>query len=211
MSMDLTTYTGLQAAIADFLNRDDLTNELPGFITLAESRIARLVRRKTIRDDRFSISTEVTAVPTDCAEVRAISPLSGTPTRDRALKNVTPSMLADMRAETAGVAGVPVIFSVIDGNIVVSPPPSTPLTARIVYFQKLVPLSGTNPSNVVLAEAPDIYLYGALAESAGFLEHDERAAMWDARFQTAIDELNDKREREETASNIHAARLPTVF
>ena len=209
--MDLTTYTGLQAAVADFLNRDDLTDQLPGFIALAEARIARLVRRKTVRNDAFSITAEATALPADCTEVRSISPRTGTPTRDRGLRNVTPTMLADLRAQTAGVAGVPVAFAVIDGQLVVAPAPSTTMTARIVYYQSLVPLSATNETNVVLAEAPDVYLYGALVESAGFLEHDERAALWDARFQAAVAELNAKRDREETAANLHAARLPVVF
>jgi hypothetical protein len=209
--MDFTDYNGLKSAIAEFLNRDDLTAQIPGFIQLAEARIRRTVRRKTVRNDAFSISTEATAVPADCQELRSLSPLTGSPSRDRGLKNATPSMLADMRAATAGVGGNPVMFAVIDGNIVVAPPPNQAYTYRAVYFQKLVPLSGSNTTNVVLTEAPDIYLYGALCESAPYLEHDERIPVWDGRFSSAVDELNAAREREETAANLHAARLPVTF
>lgn len=209
--MDFTNYAGLQSAVAEFLARDDLTAQIPGFIQLAEARIKRGVRRKTVRNDAFSISTEATTVPTDCQEIRSLSPLSGIPTRDRPLKNATPSMLADMRALTAGINAVPQLFAVIDGNIVVSPPPSQAGTYRITYFQKLVPLSNTNTTNEVLTEAPDIYLYGALCESAPYLEHDERLALWNSRFESAVAELNAAREREETAANLHAARLPVWF
>ena len=34
--MPLTTYDELKASIADFLNRSDLTNAIPDFISLAE-------------------------------------------------------------------------------------------------------------------------------------------------------------------------------
>lgn len=213
MAMDLTTYTGLQAAISSFLNRGDADtlNAIPGFIALAEARMQRDIRRKTVRNDAFAIATEATVLPADCAELRSVQPLTGTPTRDRPLKNATPAMLADMRAATAGINGVPRLFAVIDGNIVVSPPPSQSYLHRITYFQKIVPLSGSVASNAVLAEAPDIYLYGALAESAPYLVHDERLPLWDARYTSSVDSLNAKREREETAASLHAARLPVVY
>ena len=42
--MPITTYTELKAAIADFLNRDDLSAVVPTFISLAEADIQRRVR-----------------------------------------------------------------------------------------------------------------------------------------------------------------------
>ena len=42
--MALTTYTELKAAIADFLNRDDLTTSIDDFIRLAEAQMNREVR-----------------------------------------------------------------------------------------------------------------------------------------------------------------------
>ena len=42
--MALTTYTGLKASIADFLNRDDLTSVIPDFVALAEAQINRDIR-----------------------------------------------------------------------------------------------------------------------------------------------------------------------
>lgn len=209
--MDFTTYTGLKAAIADFLNRDDLTSQIPGFITLAEAKIKRQVRRKTVRSDVFSIAAEATDLPADCAEIRYLLPLTGSPSRDQPLKIATPAMLADWRAMTAGVADVPRVFAIVDTKLLVAPPPSQAYTYRIIYYQTLTALSGTNASNSVLAEAPDIYLYGALAEAAPYLEHDERVAMWKELFNDAIDDLNDKRQREETAAFMQAARLPRVL
>lgn len=209
--MALDTYTGLKSLVADFLNRDDLTAQIPDFITLCEAKIARKVRRKTIRNDAFAIAAEATTLPADCAELRYVLPLTGSPARDQPLKVATPAMLADWRSLTSGVSDVPRVFTVIDDKLLVAPPPSQSCTYRVIYFQKLVPLSGSNASNTVLAEAPDIYLYGTLAEAAPYLEHDERLALWKGLFEEAIDDLNDKRQREETAAFLSAARLPTVF
>ena len=39
--MPLSNYTELQASIADTLNRDDLTNQIPDFIRLAEAQLGR--------------------------------------------------------------------------------------------------------------------------------------------------------------------------
>ena len=42
--MAITNYTNLQTAIADFLNRDDLTSVIPTFIQLAEAQFSRELR-----------------------------------------------------------------------------------------------------------------------------------------------------------------------
>ena len=39
--MAITTYTDLQAGIANFLARSDLSAQIPDFITLAEARLSR--------------------------------------------------------------------------------------------------------------------------------------------------------------------------
>ena len=44
--MALGNYTELQASIADFLNRSDLTLVIPDFITMAEADMNRTLRIK---------------------------------------------------------------------------------------------------------------------------------------------------------------------
>ena len=45
--MSMTTYDGLKASIANWLNRTDLATEIPDFIELAENRIFHEVRVPT--------------------------------------------------------------------------------------------------------------------------------------------------------------------
>lgn len=207
--MALTNYTTLQAAVADWLNRTDLTSQIPDFITLCEAELKRRVRRTSVRTT-IGLSTEETTAPADMAELRAASLESGSPYRDMPMRLCTPVMLSETRARTGAVAGRPTDILLTAGKIIVCPIPDQAYTARIVYFQQLTPLSGT-ATNAILTEAPDAYLFGTLLQAAPFLEHDERMAVWQGKFDNAIEQLNTVRMDEEHNASVRDARLPRVF
>lgn len=206
----LDNYTNLQVSIAAWLDRTDLTDMIPAFIDLAEAEIDRVLRR-TVTRQTITISSESTNLGSTIAELRSVRLVTASPQMDTALDVVTPEMLAETRARHSAVSGRPVAASVIGGNLVVAPAPDRAYTAEIVAYLGLVPLSGTNATNVVLTEAPDLYLYGALKHSAPFLQHDERVELWANLFQTALDQLHSRREREEHGANMRPMRLPVVF
>ena len=54
--MAISTYAELKTAIANFLARDDLTNEIDDFIDLAESRISRELETR-LQDTRTTLTT----------------------------------------------------------------------------------------------------------------------------------------------------------
>lgn len=207
--MDLSSYTGLQTAVADYLNRTDLPDRIPTFISLAEAQIKRRLRRRTTRTT-ITIAQESTTLPADVAELRSIHLLTSSRWRDTPLLIGTPEQLAETRASFM-VAGRPVRAAMIGRQLVVAPEPDASYNADLVYFAQLTPLSASVSTNDVLAEAPDLYLFGALMEAAPFLEHDERAPLWKEKFDTAIDQLNAVREGEETNASIRAVRLPRRF
>ena len=208
-TLDFSNYTALQNSIAKELNRTDLSDAIPGFIVLAEAEIARRVRRKTITRS-IQIAAVSTPLPADCAELRSCRLVTGFPTLDLPLRNGTPEMLAEVRADYA-IAGRPVAFTVTDGALVVAPAPDSAYTVELQYFERLASLSETTATNSVLLEAPDIYFYGALIHSAPYLEHDERLATWSGLFEKAVVQLDEAREREETNASIRPVRLPRVF
>ena len=77
--INLTTYAGLQDAIAQWLNRTDLTNQITGFIAMAEASMSRRIRRKTITNS-VGMSQQSNTLPTDCAELRSIRPVTSSQT-----------------------------------------------------------------------------------------------------------------------------------
>ena len=67
--MAITTYAELQAAIADTLNRDDLTSAIPNFITLAEADMQRRLRHwRQEKRSTAEIDTQYSAIPADFLE-----------------------------------------------------------------------------------------------------------------------------------------------
>jgi hypothetical protein len=207
--LDLSTYTGLKGSIASYLWRSDMTEQIPAFIQLAEAQIRRRLRRKSIRTS-ITVAQESTTLPANCAEIRSLHFLTSFRGRDLPIRVGTPEQLAETRASYGG-AGRPIAAAMIGGFLVVAPEPDQSYLADLVYFEKLSPLSDSNTTNSVLDEAPDLYLFGALMEAAPYLEHDERIPVWQAKYETALSELEAVREREETNASLRAVRLGRVF
>lgn len=208
--MSLDTYTNLKAEVADWLNRTDLTTQIPTFIALAEAEMKRRLRRYSTRTT-ITISTEESTLPTTVAELRSISLESGSPTQDMPIRIGTPEMIAERKARAGATTGRPTDAFLIGRILVVSPVPDQSYTARIVYYAQLTPLSASVATNSELTEAPDAYLFGALWQAELFLEHDERATSWLTKFDAAIEQLNLVRENEEFRASIRSLRLPMVF
>ena len=208
--MALDTSANFQLAIADWLNRSDLTARIPDFIALCEAKIRRKLKRKTIRNASWAITLEYQPLPNDCSEMRSIRLVSSMSYLDKPIALVTPEALSDHRAAFQNIAGRPQWASVVDGNLLFVPKPDQSYVADITYFEKFTSLNSAS-SNSILAESPDIYLYGVLMEAAPYLEHEERIPVWENRFENAIADAEVQLNREEYAGSTHPARLPVVF
>ncbi len=68
------TYTGLQASIAGYLHRADLTSNIPDFVALAEARIARDLRLR----NQIDFDTLTTTVGTAGAGLTDLGGMSTT-------------------------------------------------------------------------------------------------------------------------------------
>ena len=208
--MALTTYTELKASVADWLNRTDLTTVIPDFISLAEAELKRRLRRATESTTIYISAANMTG-PTDMAEPITLRLSTARPVQDRPLWLCTPEMLAEVRARAAGVSSRPTHYAYYDGQLQFAPVPDQSYDGILLYAQQLTALSASVASNAVLAEAPDLYLYGALLQAAQYMEHDERIGVWQSKFETAMEQLNEVRERESYGAGLKEMRLPVVF
>lgn len=209
--MALTSYATLKTAIADWLNRTDLTTAIGAdLIPLAEAEMKRRVRRST-ESTTIYISAANMNGPSDMVEPMHLRLDSSDPTRDISLKLCTPEMLTDVRARAGGVEGRPTHYAFYDGQLQFAPTPDQSYDGILLYKQGFTALSDANTSNTILVDAPDIYLFGALLQAAPYLEHDERIAVWQMKFDNAIDQYNEQAERESYGAGFKEARLPVVF
>lgn len=185
--MALSTYTELKASVADWLNRTDLTSVIPDFIALAEAQIERTLRtRQMIVRATASIDTEYSAVPADFLETKSIK-LNTNPVTALTFESV--DALDSLKSTTYISAGKPQYFSIVGGQVRVLPVPDSTYTAELIYYAKLSKLSGSNATNWLLTQAPDVYLYGSLMQAAPYLKDDSRIPVWAAIYTRGLEEL----------------------
>ena len=181
--MTIATYSDLQAAVASWIARADLGANIPDFIALFEAVASRRLRLRQQESATTLVpSAGVAALPADYLAWRRVTWTGQTP---RELEYVHPSYLHALYPTPP--ADLPRLFTIEGGSLTVAPTDSTALTFD--YFQKMPSLSNSNPSNWLLAAAPDIYLFGALAEAHGFVKDAESLALWKSRRDELFDEI----------------------
>ena len=195
--MSISTYAELKSAIADFLNRDDLTSVIPTFISLAEARIARDLRHwKQEKRVTTAVDERYENLPNDWLELIQIKLTDG--------GNVTSISYAEMeRMRVASpAAGKPKYVSINADQIELYPTPDASYDLTIVYYARIPALSDADPDNWLLVDAPDVYLYGALINSAPYLADDQRAQIWGTLYGSAMEGLRVENERAKFAGPV---------
>jgi len=185
--MSLDTYSNLQTSIANFLARDDLTTNIPDFISLAEARMSRELDTRS-QEASTTISTvagtESYALPTDLREIRVVK-INNNP--NRVLDFATPDSF--FKTHSSEGQGTPVSYTIIGTNIHVRPIPDSVVTIEVIFGNGITALSDSNTSNTVLTRHPDCYLYGSLVAAHTFLMDEARATQYDALFSRALTEV----------------------
>jgi len=192
--MAINTFTTLKSAIADFLNRDDLTSAIENFIALSEAQINRDIRHwkmETRASGQQSASDEYSQVPANWMEtIRFHITDNGT----SPLELISRAAMADKRASNNDAIGTPTHYTHADGQFQFYPTPSSEINTELLYYAKTTALSSSNADNWLLLEAPDVYLYGALLHSAPYLGEDERVAVWAQMYSASVSRLNEASE-----------------
>ena len=190
--MALANYTDLQASIASWLHRSDLTSVIPDLVALAEARIARdlrLANQLQTATLNCVAGTNTVAVPSGFLEFENLT-LNTDPTRSLAF--VSYEYLSAKYDH--GTEGIPVHYSIVGTNLVLGPTPDSAYTITADYYKRLDPLA-TTPTNWLLTNHPGVYLFGALAEAAPFVEDDQRVALWEGKYRTEVSMLADADQR----------------
>ena len=186
--MAITTYAELKSAVADFLNRDDLTNTIDTFIDMAEAQLNRDVRHwKMEQRSTAEIDDQYLTLPTDWLETIRLTMQDTVP---YVLNLASRDQIEEYRLRGADVSGKPVYYSHIAGEIELYPTPDATYDIEMLYTQKIDALSDSNTSNWLLTEAPDLYLYAVLMETAIYLRDDDRIAAYASMYQNKLAALN---------------------
>lgn len=189
--MAISTYSDLKAAVADWLNRSDLTATIPNFIALAEADINSHFDLRTVESDQLVSATpgsRYVALPTGFREAQNLW-INWPYGRGTPLRFVTPELLT-----TIATPGAPLLWCIDGDNIAFERPADQAysLTLRMIGG---VGLSDTSPANLILTNYPNVYLYGALREAAPYLRDPEASGLWEAKYADAITKAKAKENR----------------
>ena len=188
--MAIGTYAELQTAVANWLDRDDLTDRIPEFIALAEARFNRVLRLRSM-EAKYTADTVAgqrnLALPTSYIQMRNFqvntSPLT-------TLSYVTPEIYD--RLWGGSTSGTPKFYTILANEVSFGPIPGSVMEVEMLFYKKFDNLSGVTTTNSLLTDSPDLYLYGAMMEAEPFIMNDERVPLWAAALDRAVSDMQEQ-------------------
>ena len=152
--MAINTYGTLQTAVANWLDRDDLTDRIPEFISLCEAtfnRVLRIRAMETTVSDTTVGGTKTDALPTGYLQMREIH-LTTSPVVS--LSYITPEIM--YRIRSGSTTGEPNSYTIVGDNILFGPTPSGAYTYDMTYYKAFDALTDVATTNWVILNAPDL-------------------------------------------------------
>ena len=207
--MAVDTLNELRSEIADTIRRNSLLQTVTRYSAgTVESAIDRAIQKAEKRINRrlrvieLESSTTITlassvassTLPADFAGVRLIyrdsNPIVPITFQD-------PYTLFNTHPNTAQNSPENYTIHGIGANatnaklITFRPVPSGSTSIVLWYYRTLEPLTDANPTNTILTNYPDLYLYGALIELMPYLRDDVRVQTWKGAFDEAIKDIEE--------------------
>lgn len=196
----ITDFTSLQEAALQWIGRDDDPNDdvrrnIGTMVTLAETKLRPRLKGIRILKTRAKalLDEEWEWLPSNFAHMSSVSVL---PANDEAreyplsYKGEQQFIAERLRLVSTTAPACVTMFTTIGRQIRFGPwhgDPGDATMFRIIYYARPVPLSDSNPTNELLAEHPEIYLYATLVETAPYISDDGRINVWRGALDDAID------------------------
>jgi hypothetical protein len=190
--MAIGNYTELQSAVANWLNRSDLTTRIPEFIQLAEARIKAEVRIREMlnrADLAIADGDRYVNLPSDFLDHKYLRlKIPDATTGRRYYPDLTEISIHELTLKSVNDARTPWFYAIHE-QIEFDSESDQAYTAEIYYYMQIAALSVTS-TNVLLTRSPNVYLFSSLAEAAPFLMGDERVPVWESKYAQTRDALN---------------------
>ena len=197
----ITDYDSLQAAVAEYLKRVDLTDKIKVFIQMAEARIFSEPKlnlknlEKRVTSDTV-VNQAYYGIPTDVKSFRHIKltlPSTGDQggTRKKKLQYMPPERFDTEFPDQLDMERLqePIAWTTTGDEIVLAPAPNAVNEMEIFYHAKWTALSDASPTNWLITNQPDIYLYASLVESSPYLVDDKRMVTWADLYKEARERI----------------------
>jgi hypothetical protein len=185
--MSIATYSELKTAVANYLARTDLTDQIPDFIRFAEIRLRRELRIRQMLKTVTSSTTggdSTVELPSDFLEIRDFLVVSN-PVQP--LTYSSPAVFSRNTRSTQ--SGMPLDYTILSTEFQLAPIPDSTYTVKLLYYFAPTFLGDSNQSNAFMVNAPDALLYAALIEAEPYIMNDARVNTWGSMYDRAISTL----------------------
>lgn len=196
--MSITNYGELKTAVANWLNRDDLTTYIPDFVAMGEQyinrdlRVAAMISRVTAQT---TASTAYLDLPTDFVEMLNVQ----INVSDKyPLSYMSPEV---MDSKYSSATGTPKFYSIVGDEIQFAPIPDSAYTIELAYFKSFTAQSADSDSSWLHTNAKDLLLYGSLIAAEPFLKNDSRIATWQGMYTAGVRQLNRQYNRQKASGS----------
>lgn len=165
------------------------TASLERLVTVAQRRIYREVRSRWNEQSftGITVTSNLAPLPSDYASASIVH------FGRRALKPVAEEVIRDYWDSSGSTE---LYFADAGPNLTFWPAIANGTALQGRYFAILPDLTNTNfASNLLMANADDLFVYAALVESAAFFGARQDMPQWEAKYQSIVEALNTQRMR----------------
>ncbi len=202
--MTIATYAQLKTAVTSWMdvNASDLSTKIDDLVTIAEKRI---FREAFTKDNEAALSGTITSgvipVPSDYIKLK-FAYIDATPVQMLARRS-NESLLGEYPSRSA--SGKPKAIARQGTDFIFGPYPDSGYTVAGVYYKK----AGTLSSAVydLFTNNPDLYLFACLAESEILIGRDNRIAVWEAKYNKILNDVNQLANTEDSSGGSLQIRL----
>lgn len=190
--MALNSFTTIKDASLRWLNRvgfTELEDDIEDLMQIAQRSIWRTANLNAmVNIATIQVGARIVAQPADILRVRSMTLQKGSQSHDLKGKDLRTVYLARD-------VDTPRYYASQDTNFVFGPDPDQTYTVDIIFYKALTNISSTNTTNWVSDNYPELIMWSTLYEALLFLKDDNRAAVWKAKYDTLLAEI-EKSERE---------------
>ena len=179
-----SNYAAWIAGVKDWLDADNLTDaQIGAFLGLAQARLDRELNAWEMEATEDVASfLNILSLPDDFSRIRQVS-VAGVGTYDASTKgeiaNLTAKRDESRRLFAIDAGAIQLYPNVIDGTMV-----------TIDYYVKVPEISASVPTNLFTTNYADVMLWASLVEGSIFIVEDERGAIFEAKYRTALEQSN---------------------
>ena len=180
--MSITNYSELLTAVANWINRGDLTDRIPEYIAFAEAKMnGRLRVRQMEASTTDTMSSSAITLPSDWMAFKSIWY-----TKNGQRIEILNIPVQEANRIDQGTTNPPRGYYITGSTVSFFPTADSDYTVGYIYYQQIPALTVSNTTNWLLTYAPDAYLYGTVLEAAAYIRDPKLQADAERAFYSVL-------------------------